>query len=106
MNRLRCNCRFMAPSRAAPLGLKTEWTRNRLSYLADLKSVFSAAGVTLREVRRPRMKTHRIFVVGIIAVCLSADAALAQDWPTRPVTLVVPFGAGGSSDVIGRVVAE
>jgi tripartite-type tricarboxylate transporter receptor subunit TctC len=52
------------------------------------------------------MKTHRIFVVGIIAVCLSADAALAQDWPTRPVTLVVPFGAGGSSDVIGRVVAE
>jgi tripartite-type tricarboxylate transporter receptor subunit TctC len=52
------------------------------------------------------MKTHRIFVAGIIAVCLHADAALAQDWPTRPVTMVVPFGAGGSSDVIGRVIAE
>jgi tripartite-type tricarboxylate transporter receptor subunit TctC len=32
--------------------------------------------------------------------------AQAPDWPTRPVTLVVPFGAGGSSDVIGRVIAE
>ena len=52
------------------------------------------------------MKTYRILFAGIIAVCLSADAALSQDWPTRPVTLVVPFGAGGSSDVIGRVVAE
>jgi tripartite-type tricarboxylate transporter receptor subunit TctC len=53
-----------------------------------------------------QMKAHCIFVAGIMAVCSSADAALAQDWPTRPVTLVVPFGAGGSSDVIGRVVAE
>jgi tripartite-type tricarboxylate transporter receptor subunit TctC len=33
-------------------------------------------------------------------------AARAQDWPTKPVTMVVPFGAGGSSDVIARVVAE
>jgi tripartite-type tricarboxylate transporter receptor subunit TctC len=71
-----------------------------------LKFVFSAAGVMLSEGSGHRMKTHRIFVAGIMAVCLSADAALAQDWPTRPITLVVPFGAGGSSDVIGRVVAE
>ena len=33
-------------------------------------------------------------------------AAQAQDWPTKPVTMVVPFGAGGSSDVIARIVAE
>jgi tripartite-type tricarboxylate transporter receptor subunit TctC len=33
-------------------------------------------------------------------------AAGAQDWPIKPVTMVVPFGAGGSSDVIARVIAE
>ena len=52
------------------------------------------------------MKMHRILVASLIGVCVPADAALAQDWPMRPVTMVVPFGAGGSSDVIGRVVAE
>jgi tripartite-type tricarboxylate transporter receptor subunit TctC len=34
------------------------------------------------------------------------DAAQAQDFPTRPLTMVVPFTAGGASDVIGRIVAE
>lgn len=31
--------------------------------------------------------------------------ACAQDWPTRPVTVVVPFGAGGPIDVMARVIA-
>ena len=29
----------------------------------------------------------------------------AQDYPTRPVTMVIPFAAGGPTDVLGRVVA-
>src|SRR5262249_12051853 len=32
--------------------------------------------------------------------------AQAEDWPTRPLTLVVPFSAGGSSDTIGRIIAD
>src|SRR5262249_11844514 len=33
-------------------------------------------------------------------------SAAAQNWPTRTMTLVVPFAAGGSSDAIGRIVAD
>ena len=32
--------------------------------------------------------------------------ASALDYPTRPLTLVVPFAAGGPSDVAGRVIAQ
>ncbi len=35
-----------------------------------------------------------------------AAKARAQDYPTRPITLIVPFPAGGGVDVIGRIVAE
>jgi tripartite-type tricarboxylate transporter receptor subunit TctC len=53
-----------------------------------------------------RMKALRIALTSLLVAGLAAQTARAQDWPTRPVTMVVPFGAGGSSDVIGRVVAE
>jgi tripartite-type tricarboxylate transporter receptor subunit TctC len=31
--------------------------------------------------------------------------ALAQDWPTRPLTMVVPFAAGGPADTVGRILS-
>jgi tripartite-type tricarboxylate transporter receptor subunit TctC len=46
-----------------------------------------------------------------IAISLAATgavipAAAAQDWPTRPVTMVVPFPPGGGTDVLGRIVGQ
>jgi tripartite-type tricarboxylate transporter receptor subunit TctC len=40
------------------------------------------------------------------ALAATARAASAQAYPTRPITMIVAFGAGGPSDVIGRVLAE
>jgi tripartite-type tricarboxylate transporter receptor subunit TctC len=42
----------------------------------------------------------------IVAVCLVGAAANAEDWPRKPVRIVSPFAAGGSSDTMGRIVAE
>ncbi|WP_376707832.1 tripartite tricarboxylate transporter substrate-binding protein [Bradyrhizobium semiaridum] len=40
------------------------------------------------------------------AALLLATAAQAQDFPKRPITMIVPFAAGGTSDVIARAVAD
>jgi tripartite-type tricarboxylate transporter receptor subunit TctC len=44
----------------------------------------------------------RIAVVAVAAAG-TADLAAAQNWPTRPVTMVVPFAAGSASDTVGRI---
>ncbi len=43
-------------------------------------------------------------ILGAIAALVPATLS-AQTWPTRPVTLVVPFAAGGPMDTVGRVMA-
>jgi tripartite-type tricarboxylate transporter receptor subunit TctC len=45
-------------------------------------------------------------LAGLAALALSAAPAVAQDWPQRSVTVVVPFIAGSTPDVLARVVAD
>ena len=45
-----------------------------------------------------------IRIIAAVGALVAATApAAAQDWPTRPLTMVVPFAAGGAFDVMGRV---
>lgn len=48
---------------------------------------------------------RKAFLVALLTVCL-ANVARAQDYPSGPVRLLVPFAAGGPTDVVTRILAE
>jgi tripartite-type tricarboxylate transporter receptor subunit TctC len=52
------------------------------------------------------MSMKRSILAVTAALVLSAGAAVAQTYPARPVTIIVPFAAGGPTDVIARIVGE
>jgi tripartite-type tricarboxylate transporter receptor subunit TctC len=54
---------------------------------------------------RPPAITRRTAAAALAAAALPSTGR-AQAWPSRPIRLVVPFPAGGSTDVVGRLVGE
>jgi len=52
------------------------------------------------------MKFQGTALAGALLLGLSGAAAAQDNWPSRVVTLVVPFAPGGSNDVVGRALAD
>jgi tripartite-type tricarboxylate transporter receptor subunit TctC len=52
------------------------------------------------------MTTGTRIAGALAALMLAAAPVAAQDYPTKPITLIVPFAAGGPTDVISRIIGE
>ena len=48
----------------------------------------------------------RAWQIGVAAVAIQASAAFAQNFPTKPIRIVIPFTPGGALDTIGRLVSQ
>src|SRR6266849_9552135 len=58
-----------------------------------------------KSAREASMKILSVLVTGLSVLLLPALAA-AQDFPSKPIRLIVPFPAGGPNDIIARVIGQ
>src|SRR6478752_8802456 len=52
------------------------------------------------------MKPYQMLVSATFVVALTLSAASAENWPIRPLHVIVPFGAGTTVDIVPRIVFE
>src|SRR5262245_1576434 len=52
-----------------------------------------------------KMRKAMLGLAALLTMYLAGNAA-AQDWPQKPIRIIVSFGPGGGADIIGRILAD
>ena len=59
-----------------------------------------------RSVKSETLKRNPLYLAMAFLVYVAGWQACAQEWPQRPIRIIVAFGAGGGADIIGRILAQ
>ena len=51
-------------------------------------------------------RANRLFIIFFSLITVFCNLASAENFPTRPLVMIIPYAAGGSADVLGRVIAD
>ena len=84
-----------------PLRATAYGTEPRRVCQKDNKGARSVASANIKG----RLYVRRLFIA-LLWIAASLTSARADNYPDRPITLVVPYAAGGGNDVMARIVAE
>jgi tripartite-type tricarboxylate transporter receptor subunit TctC len=81
----------------------------RMDHFSDLWTTKLEAATASARPRGIAARARRLgspVAIALAFCALSAGASQALEWPTRPVTIIVPFVAGGNTDMMARLAAE
>jgi tripartite-type tricarboxylate transporter receptor subunit TctC len=76
------------------------------SVVIPAKAGIHRAAIALINGSPPSRGRHRILFATLFAIAGFSPHAHAQDYPNRPITLVVPYAAGGGNDLMARIAGE
>jgi tripartite-type tricarboxylate transporter receptor subunit TctC len=83
---------------------ETRRSRRGIYYAAEAGD--DSINENLREDRLARPVRALACIAALLCVLAGSGYSWADGYPARPIRLIVPFGAGGPTDVIGRIVAQ
>jgi hypothetical protein len=88
-------------------GIKgTYQQRRQLSRIETCRQPFSGTGIEGRRAMKFPRRRFLHLAANAVALPAMSRIARAQTYPSRTVTMIVPFAAGGPTDVSARIVAE
>jgi tripartite-type tricarboxylate transporter receptor subunit TctC len=57
------------------------------------------------KIEKYKLSRRLVLIAGALTLALP-QIATAQSWPTKPIKLIIPFAAGGTTDILGRLLAQ
>src|SRR5690606_1469893 len=80
---------------------RIKWPSNYAVLFSVLKKIIDTGDAMINIIRSAALS-----LATLLAAMLPVHTVSAADWPTSPVELIVPYPPGGSSDIIGRLLAK